>query len=59
MARLLAPLWQEDFGSIVISPRVALTGLLCAAVLAFIGAAVPAWTLSRLPVAGALRKGNA
>jgi len=59
MARLLAPHWQEDFGSIVISPRVALTGLLCAAVLAFIGAALPAWTLSRMPVAGALRKGNA
>jgi ABC-type antimicrobial peptide transport system permease subunit len=31
-------------------------GLSCAVILAFIGAALPAWTLSRMPVAGALRK---
>jgi putative ABC transport system permease protein len=56
LARLLAPHWQEDFGSIVVSPEVAVMGLSCAVILAFIGAALPAWTLSRMPVAGALRK---
>ena len=56
LARLLAPLWKEDFGSIVVSPEVAVMGLSCAAILAFVGAALPAWTLSRMPVAGALRK---
>lgn len=56
VARLLAPRWQEDFGSIVVSFEVAAMGLACAAVLAFIGAALPAWTLARLPVASALRK---
>jgi putative ABC transport system permease protein len=56
VARLLAPRWQEDFGSIVVSPAVAVIGLACAALLAFIGTALPAWTLSRLPVAAALRR---
>lgn len=56
VARLLAPRWQEEFGSIVVTPAVAVTGLTCAALLAFIGAALPAWTLSRMPVAAALRK---
>lgn len=56
VARLLAPRWQEAFGSIVVSPAVAVTGLVCAAALAFIGAALPAWNLSRMPVAGALRR---
>jgi len=56
IARFLAPQWQEAFGSIVVSPEVAVMGLSCAVILAFIGAALPAWTLSRMPVAGALRK---
>jgi putative ABC transport system permease protein len=56
VARLLAPQWQEAFGSIVVSPEVALMGLTCAVVLALIGAALPVWTLSRAPIAGALRK---
>jgi putative ABC transport system permease protein len=56
VARLLAPQWQEGFGSIVISANVAALGLSCAAILAFIGAALPAWTLSRTPMAGALRR---
>lgn len=56
VARLLAPQWQEGFGSIVVSPEVAVMGLSCAVILAFIGAALPAWTLSRMPIAGALRK---
>ena len=54
IARLLAPLWREAFGRIVVSPEVAAAGLLCAAALAFIGAALPAWSLSRVPVAFAL-----
>ena len=56
IARLLAPLWKEDFGSIFVSPAVVATGLVCAACLAFIGAALPASRLSRLPVATALGK---
>lgn len=56
VARLLAPHWQEDFGSIVVSAGVALMGLACAVILAFVGAALPAWTLSRMPMAGALRR---
>jgi putative ABC transport system permease protein len=55
LARLLAPLWQQDFGSVVVSAEVAVMGLSCAAILAFAGAALPAWTLSRRPMAGALR----
>ncbi|HEX6398387.1 MAG TPA: ABC transporter permease [Steroidobacteraceae bacterium] len=55
VARLLAPRWQEDFGAIVVSPGVAVMGLSCAVILAFAGAALPAWTLSRQPMAGALR----
>ena len=55
VARLLAPHWHEDFGSIVVSAGVALLGLSCAVSLAFVGAALPAWTLSRRPMAGALR----
>jgi putative ABC transport system permease protein len=56
VARLLAPRWQEEFGSIVVSPEVTVMGLICATALAFVGAALPAWTLSRMPVAGALRR---
>jgi putative ABC transport system permease protein len=55
VARLLAPHWQEDFGSIVVSAGVTLMGLACAVILAFVGAALPAWNLSRQPMAGALR----
>jgi putative ABC transport system permease protein len=56
IARLIAPLWQESFGSIFVSPAVAIAGLLCAACLAFIGAALPATSLSRMQVAFALGK---
>ncbi len=56
IARLLAPLWKEAFGSIVVSPAVVAAGLICAACLAFIGAALPASSLSRMPVAFALGK---
>ena len=55
VARLLAPRWQESFGSIVVTAEVAAVGLSCAVILAFLGAALPAWTLSRMPMANALR----
>lgn len=56
VARLLAPQWQEGFSSIVVSSGVVAMGLSCAVILAFVGAALPAWTLSRQPMAGALRR---
>jgi putative ABC transport system permease protein len=56
IARLLSPLWKEAFGSIFVSPTVVVVGLICAACLAFIGAALPATSLSRMPVAFALGK---
>lgn len=56
IARLLAPMWRETVGSIVVSPPVVVAGLICAACLAFIGAALPASSLSRMPVAFALGK---
>jgi putative ABC transport system permease protein len=56
IARLLAPLWVEAFGTILVSPKVAVAGLLCAVCLAFVGAVLPASGLSRMPVAFALRK---
>jgi putative ABC transport system permease protein len=57
LAYLAAPLAKEDIGAVVVSPAVALAGLTCAAVLALIGAALPALSLSRMSVVGALRKG--
>jgi putative ABC transport system permease protein len=59
IARLLAPLWQESFGgraSILVSPAVVIAGVLCAACLAFIGAALPASSLSRMQLASAMGK---
>jgi putative ABC transport system permease protein len=59
IARLLVPLWQEAFGnrgSIVVSPGVVAAGLVCAVCLAFIGAALPASSLSRMQLAFALGK---
>jgi putative ABC transport system permease protein len=56
VARLLAPLWKEDIGSIFVSPAVVTTGVTCAACLAFIGAVLPALRLSRMSVAAALGK---
>ncbi len=55
-ARLIAPLWAETFSRIVVSLEVAVAGLICAACLAFIGAVLPASSLSRMPVALALRR---
>jgi putative ABC transport system permease protein len=56
VARLLAPVWKESFGAIYVSPAVAAAGMICAVALAFIGSALPAARLSRLPVAFALGK---
>lgn len=56
LAYLAAPLAKADIGAIVVSPAVALAGLTCAGVLALVGAALPALTLSRMSVVGALRK---
>jgi putative ABC transport system permease protein len=56
IARLLAPLAQEDIGAIYVSPTVAATGLLCAAGIALMSAALPASNLARMPLAAALGK---
>jgi putative ABC transport system permease protein len=56
LAYLGAPLAKADVGAVVVSPAVALAGLACAGVLAFVGAALPALTLSRMSVTTALRK---
>lgn len=55
-ARLVAPLWAETFGRIMVSAEVAVAGLVCAACLAFVGAALPAYSLARMPVASALNR---
>jgi len=57
LAYLAAPLAKEDIGSIVVSPAVALAGLACAGLLAIVGVAPPALSLSRMSVTRALRKG--
>ena len=57
LARLAAPLAAKDIGAVVVSPAVALAGLACAALLALIGAALPALSLARMSVTGALRRG--
>jgi putative ABC transport system permease protein len=56
LAYLAAPL-AKDIGAVVVSPAVALAGLACAGVLALAGAALPALSLSRMSVVGALRRG--
>jgi putative ABC transport system permease protein len=57
LAYLAAPLAKEDIGAVVVSPSVALAGLACAGLLALVGAALPALSLSRMSVTGALRRG--
>jgi putative ABC transport system permease protein len=57
VARVLAPLARADIGVIAVSPAVAAAGLCCAAALAFVGAALPSLSLTRMPVAAALGKG--
>jgi ABC-type antimicrobial peptide transport system permease subunit len=56
LAYLAAPLAKEGIGTIVISPAVAMSGLACAALLALIGVALPASSLSRMSIVAALRK---
>jgi len=55
LADLAAP-FAKEVGNIVISPAVALSGLACAVLLAFIGVALPASTLSRMSIVDALRE---
>ena len=56
LAYLVAPLAKEDIGAIVVSPAVTLAGLLCAALLALIGASLPALRLSRMSIVASLGK---
>ena len=56
LAYLVAPLAKEDIGAIVVSPAVVMTALLCAGLLALLGAALPALRLSRMSVAASLGK---
>jgi putative ABC transport system permease protein len=56
LAYLVAPLAKEDIGAIVVSPAVATAGLLCAGVLAVIGASLPALRLARMSIAASLSK---
>ena len=63
VAWIVAPLWRQDLGAvvassgIVVSPAVATSGLICAAGLALLGAALPSMSLARMPIATALGKG--
>jgi putative ABC transport system permease protein len=54
LAFLLAPVARDAVGTLVVSPAVVLSGLLCAAGLALIGSAVPAARLARRSVITAL-----
>lgn len=56
LAHLAAPLARNDIGLIVVSPAVAMIGLVCAVLLALIGASLPALRLSRMSVVAALSK---
>lgn len=56
LAYLAAPLAKKDVGFIVVSPAVALVGLLCAVLLALLGASLPALRLSRMPIVASLSK---
>ena len=56
VAYLAAPLARKDIGFIVVSPTVAMIGLLCALLLALIGASLPALRLSRMSIVASLSK---
>ena len=56
LAHLVAPLAKEDIGAIVVSPAVATAGLLCAGLLALLGASLPALRLSRMSIVASLSK---
>lgn len=57
LAYLAAPLAKRDIGAVVVSPALALAGLACAGALALLGVALPALSLARVSVIGALRRG--
>jgi putative ABC transport system permease protein len=54
LAYLAGPLAKDDVGALVVSPAVAMAGLACAALLALLGAAPPALSLSRMSIVAAL-----
>ncbi|HEY0745539.1 MAG TPA: FtsX-like permease family protein [Steroidobacteraceae bacterium] len=54
LAYLVAPIAREIAGPVVVSPGVAAAGLACAALLALVGAALPASNLSRMSIVAAL-----
>lgn len=54
IAWLVAPHLREDVGSTVVSPGVALAGLICAVILALVGAALPTTRLARMSIPAAL-----
>jgi putative ABC transport system permease protein len=56
LAHLVAPLAKESIGAIVVSPAVVTIALLCAGLLALLGAALPALHLKRMSVAASLGK---
>lgn len=57
LAYLAAPLARKDIGVIVVSPAVAMIGLLCAVLLALLGASLPALRLARMSIVASLAKG--
>jgi putative ABC transport system permease protein len=56
LAYLAAPLAETHIAVIVVSPAVAMIGLFCAALLAFIGVSLPALRLSRVSIVASLSK---
>jgi putative ABC transport system permease protein len=56
LARLAAPLAKQDIGDVVVSPGVATAGLLCAGLLALLGASLPALRLSKMSIVASLGK---
>jgi putative ABC transport system permease protein len=56
VAYLLAPLAREDIGWVIVSPAVTLAGLSCAALLAVLGASLPAHRLARVSIVRSLAR---
>jgi putative ABC transport system permease protein len=56
IAYAIAPLAREDIGLIAVSPTVVMGGMTCAALLAFVGSALPASRLARMSIVNSLGK---
>lgn len=56
LAYLAAPLARKEIGVVVVSPAVAMIGLFCAALLALVGASLPALRISRMSIVASLSK---